>query len=92
MTDDWRKAAQNLTDTEKETALKNLLESASEPESGVIRQLLGDKKKPLTLKQQYVYDNHIEESLVEKCGIQGCGKFVPAGIDYCPTCEVEYGS
>ena len=91
MTDDWRKAAQNLTDTEREAALKNLLESASEPEAGIIRQILGDEKKPLTEKQQYVYDKHIEESLVEKCGNKNCGSFVPAGVNYCPTCEIEYG-
>lgn len=90
MTDDWRKAAQNLTDTERETALKNLLELVNEPEAGIIRQLLGDEKKPLTAKQQYVYDSHIEEALVEKCRNKSCGNFVPAGVSYCPTCEIEY--
>ena len=91
MADDWRKAAQNLTEVERETALRNLLDNANEPEAGIIRQLLGHENKALTEKQQHVYETYIEQALVEKCANQGCSNLVPAGIDYCPTCEIKYG-
>ena len=91
MQDEWSKAAKELTDSEREIALKNLLDSADEAEAGIIRQLLGKDGKKLTEKQQYVYDSHIEPSLVEKCGMSGCSKFVPAGTGYCGVCSVKYG-
>lgn len=92
MTDGWRKAAQGLSDSERETALKNSLDCVGDTEAGIIRQLLGKDGKPLTEKQKYVYNNRIEMSLVEKCGRSGCSAFVPAGTNYCQTCEIEYGS
>jgi hypothetical protein len=93
MTDNWLRAARNLSDTERKTALKNLLENVNETEAGIIRQLLGDELKPLTEKQRYVYETHIEKALVERCGVPGCSNFVPAGTasGYCQTCEVKYG-
>lgn len=57
---------------------------------GIIRQKLGNKKKPLSTKQQYVYDNEILPSLVEKCGLNGCQNFVPVGTGSCGTCSIEY--
>lgn len=90
MEDEWRKAAQELTDSEREAALNSYLDSANEVEAGIIRQLLGKEGRQLTAKQQHVYDNRIEPSLVEKCGAPGCRKFVPAGTSYCATCSVEY--
>ena len=92
MSDDWQKAAQSLTEVERESALKNVSENANNPEAGIIRQLLGKENKPLTEKQKYVYETSIEPTLVERCGNKGCNNFVPAGTNYCPTCEIEYGS
>lgn len=89
--DERQTAAKNLTDDQRKSALENRSEYAREPEAGVIRQILGEEQKPLTAKQQNVYDNYIEPSLVEKCAIQGCKNLVPAGTDFCPNCEVEYG-
>jgi hypothetical protein len=82
----------NFTDEEKETALRNLLENnPQDAEAGIIRQLLGDEKKPLSPDQQEVYERYIEPGLAEKCGFASCGRFVPAGVDYCGTCEIEFG-
>jgi hypothetical protein len=90
MTDPWLQAARNFTDEEKETALRNLLENnPQDAEAGIIRQLLGDGKKPLSPDQQEVYERYIEPGLAEKCGFASCGRFVPAGVDYCGTCEIE---
>jgi hypothetical protein len=92
MTDPWLQAARNFTDEEKETALRNLLENTPGAEAGIIRQLLGDEKKPLSPSpQQEVYERYIEPGLAEKCGFASCGRFVPAGVDYCGTCEIEFG-
>jgi hypothetical protein len=92
MTDPWLQAARNFTDEEKETALRNLLENnPQDAEAGIIRQLLGDGKKPLSPDQQEVYERYIEPGLAEKCGFASCGRFVPAGVDYCGTCEIEFG-
>lgn len=91
MNDEWRKAAQNLSDSEKKTALENLQENANEPEAGVIRQTLGEEQKPLTKKQKHVYEKYIEPALVEKCGAPGCSSFSLAGESYCPTCAIKYG-
>ena len=92
MTDAWKKAALELSDEEIKHALANALENANEPAAGIIRQLLGDEKTPLSPKQQHVYEKYILPSLVERCGNTGCLNFVPAGTNYCPTCEIEYGS
>lgn len=92
MPDDFLTASRSLSLNEKRMALANLLEFSGDPEAGIIRQLLGDKKKPLSKKQQYVFHNKIEPSLVEKCGCNGCVNFVIAGTSYCPSCNLEYGS
>lgn len=92
MTDPRRQVVQNLTDDQKKTGLRNLLDnSPHEAETGVIKQLLGVKQKPLSPAQQKVFDQHIEPALTEKCGAPGCRKLVPAGVVYCDTCDVEYG-
>lgn len=91
MKHDFIEAAKNLTDAEIRVALANLLEHASEPEAGIIRQLLGPEKKPLSEAQMNVYNKHILGALVEKCGNQSCKNFTLAGVDYCPTCEIEFG-
>lgn len=91
MADEWQKAARNLSDAEIKEALRELLEHASEPSAGIIRQILGEENKSLSDKQQHVYDNYIEPSLVEKCGRPGCGSFVVAGRNFCPTCDVDFG-
>ncbi|MEZ8463997.1 hypothetical protein AB6D04_07030 [Vibrio splendidus] len=93
MTTDFKNAAKALTDDEIKEALENYLENngGDEAESGIVRQLLGEEQKPLSSKQQYIFENEIEPCLVEKCGMQSCKKFVPSGRDYCPTCEIEYG-
>ena len=73
-------------------ALKNQVDGAFlNPKGyGVGKQILGDEKKPLSDKQQYVFDNEIKPTLLEKCAT--CVSKVPAGVDYCPTCEIEYGN
>lgn len=91
MTDEWKKAAQNLTPSERKLALENLLEDVDEPEAGIIRQILGDEGKPLSPKQAHVYKTRIEESLVERCGNKGCQNFVLAGVFQCSSCEIKYG-
>lgn len=92
MTDEWTEAARKLADDEKQRALENILDNSSSPEAGIVRQILGEENKPLTKKQQHVYENSIEPSLVERCGSQGCQNFTVAGDAYCPTCEIEYGA
>ena len=67
------------------------LENVNETEAGIIRQIIGDENKPLSKKQEYIYKKEIEPTLAEKCGIKGCEQFVPAGTDYCGSCEIEYG-
>lgn len=91
MSSEWRKAAKSLTSEELTQALKHQLENVGEKEAGIIRQLLGDEKKPLSEKQKYIYHHYIEETLVEKCGRPSCNNFVAAGVSYCPLCEIEYG-
>ncbi|MDO6621200.1 hypothetical protein [Shewanella sp. 6_MG-2023] len=91
MTDPFLKASQGFADDERKAALEHQLEIVNETEAGIIRQLLGVEKKPLSEKQEYIYKNKIEPALAEKCGIKGCGQFVPAGTDYCGSCEIEYG-
>lgn len=73
------------------TGLKNQLENSclDTTSDGITRQILGDDEKPLSEKQQYVFDNKIKPTLLEKCST--CVAKVPAGIDFCPTCEIKYG-
>ena len=91
MTDEFSKAAKNLTDSERKKALESVLDNLNDPEAGIIRQILGDKSKPLTEKQMKVYEKYIEPALVEKCGAPGCKRFSLAGETYCATCAIEYG-
>ncbi|MEZ8542920.1 hypothetical protein AB6C74_08750 [Vibrio splendidus] len=73
------------------SGLKNQVENSNlnTKEDGIGRQILGEEKKPLSEKQQYVFNSKIKPTLSEKCST--CTASVPAGVDYCPTCEIEYG-
>lgn len=87
----WVDEAKKLSEDETFQALKNTLEMGdNDTHCGIIRQKLGDEQKPLSAKQQYVYDNEILPSLVEKCGLNGCQNFVPAGTGSCQNCSIEY--
>lgn len=88
---EWEQAVANLCDVEREEALRHLVEIADETRAGIIRQLLGEEQKPLSQAQQHVYKKYIEPELIERCGRSGCTTFVPAGTNYCPMCEIEYG-
>jgi len=90
MSDKFKEAAQNLCDDERTIALKERLDYVDATESGIIKQILGREGKPLSNKQKFIYQTKIEPTLVEKCGIQGCEKFVPAGTGYCDSCQIEY--
>lgn len=87
----WVDEAKKLSEYETLQALKNILEMGdNNTNCGIIRQKLGNEKKPLSEKQQYVYDHDILPSLVEKCGLNGCQNFVPAGTGSCQNCLIEY--
>ena len=87
----WADAAKKLSDDETLQALKYTLEmGGDDTHCGIIRQKLGNEKKPLSAKQQYVYDTEILPALVEKCGLNGCQNFVPAGTESCQNCSIEY--
>lgn len=87
----WADAAKKLSDDEILQALEYTLEmGGNDTHCGIIRQKLGNEKKPLSAKQQHVYDNEILPSLVEKCGLNGCQNFVPAGTGSCGMCSIEY--
>lgn len=86
-----KQAIEGLSQKERECALRHLLNNASDTEAGIIRQLLSPDRKPLSKKQQIIYENRIEPSLVEECGTNLCPNFALAGVDYCSTCSIEYG-
>ena len=87
----WADEARKLSEDEILQALKHVLEmGGSDTHCGIIRQKLGSERKPLSTRQQYVYDNEILPSLVEKCGLNGCQNFVTAGTGSCGTCSIEY--
>jgi hypothetical protein len=89
---EWDEAVKNLCPIEIEQALRHILDlNHNDTQSGIIRQILGDEKKPLSETQNFVFKKDIEPSLVERCGITGCKNFVPAGTDNCPCCQIEYG-
>ena len=89
MSDEWRIAAQTLTDDQRKIALTNLLTVLGDVECGIIRQILGKDQKPLTEAQKYIYEKNIEPCLVERCDT--CNKFIPAGTNRCSICKIEYG-
>ncbi|WP_440886733.1 hypothetical protein [Vibrio sp. WZ-1] len=92
MSFDFKAAAEQLTDDEREEALNHYLEinGGSDAESGIVRQLLGEESKPLSEKQKYVYENNVVPCLAEKCGIPSCTAIIPAGREYCPSCEIKF--
>jgi hypothetical protein len=91
-TDEWVKAERDLTDDERGIAHANLHEAGvlNDIAAGVLRQIIGQGLESLTFKQAIVYDKEIRPSLVEKCS-GTCSNFVPSGVEYCSTCEIEYG-
>lgn len=86
---EFEQAAKQLCPEQQREAMRNLVELANEPEAGIMRQLLAEPNKPLTPKQQHVFDQHILPSMVERCST--CSGFSLAGVAYCDTCAVEYG-
>lgn len=87
----WADEAKKLSEDETLQALEYTLEMGdNDTHCGIIRQKLGNEKKTLSKKQQYVYNNEILPSLVEKCGLNGCQNFVPAGTGSCQNCSIEY--
>ncbi|KAB7688991.1 hypothetical protein GBN24_11975 [Plesiomonas shigelloides] len=90
MSDKWIEAAKQLTPEQVQEALEHQVEYMGDPEAGIIRQILGSEGKPLSDKQQYIYDTKILPSLVERCAM--CDNFVPAGVDYCGSCSIEYNN
>lgn len=87
---EFENAAMLLCPEQQQEAMRNLVEMADEPEAGIMRQLLVEPQKPLSPKQQNVFDKHILPSMVEKCST--CSGFSLAGVAFCDTCAVEYGS
>ncbi len=73
------------------TGLKYQVDNAhlNSPGDGISKQVLGEERNPLTKNQQYRFENDVKPTLLEKCS--SCPKEVPAGVDYCPVCEIEYG-
>lgn len=90
-TDEWSVAERNLTDDERALARKNLDEAGNllDVPAGVLKQVIGQGVDSLSPRQQAVYEKHIRRSLVEKCG-GPCNSFVPAGVDQCHNCSIEY--
>lgn len=87
---EFEKAAKQLCPEQQQEAMRNLVDIADEPEAGIMRQLLAEPQKPLSPKQQNVFDKHILPSMVERCST--CSGFSLAGTAFCETCAVEYGS
>lgn len=80
-----------LCDEEFITAITHLEEMASHPSAaGICRQILAEGIESLSPAQLAVYKAYIWPNLLEKCGT--CPRMVPAGVDYCPVCAIEYGN
>lgn len=84
-------AAKMLSDDQRKEAMETLLDTVNETEAGIIRQILADPDKPLSEKQQAVFDKHIEPAMVEKCGRSGCSGFTMPEVELCPSCEAKFG-
>lgn len=86
---EFEQAAKQLCLEQQQEAMSNMVELANDTEAGIMRQLLAEPNKPLTQKQQQVFDTHILPSMVERCST--CSGFSLAGVAYCDTCAVKYG-
>jgi hypothetical protein len=87
---EFENAVKQLCPEQQQEAMRNLVDMADEPEAGIMRQLLAEPQKPLSPKQQNVFDKHILPSMVEKCST--CCRFSLVGVAFCDICAVEYGS
>ena len=70
------------------THLEEMVNHASA--AGVCRQILASGLDSLSTAQFAVYKTYIFPSLLERCAT--CPTLVPAGVDYCPVCAIEYGN
>jgi hypothetical protein len=87
---EFEQAAQKLCPVQQQEAMRNLVEMANEPEAGIMRQLLAEPNKPLTPKQQHVFDKHILPTMVERCSTCKTGFSLAGGMGYCEVCAVKY--
>ena len=89
---EFETAAKSLSSKQQREAMQTLLESIGEPEAGIIRQKLAEPDKPLSQKQQYVFDTKILPAMVEHCvNHSSCKGFTLPGVEYCETCAIKFG-
>lgn len=70
-------------------AITSLAEGASHPAAaGICRKILAEGLESLSPAQLAVYKTYIWPNLLEKCAT--CPRMVPAGVDFCPVCAIEY--
>lgn len=90
-TAEFAKAAKGLSDKQRKEAMESLLDTANEVECGIIRQKLAEPEKPLSAKQQAVFDKSIEPSMVERCRFySSCKGYTMPGVDLCPSCDIKF--
>jgi hypothetical protein len=89
---EFENAAKQLSSKQQQEAMRILLESADDPEAGIIRQKLAEPDKPLSQKQQFVFDTKILPAMVEHCVNHAtCKGFTLPGGEYCDPCAVRLG-
>lgn len=86
---EFEQAAKRLCPEQQQEAMRNLLENANEPKAGIMRQLLAEPNKPLTPKQQNIFDKHILPTMVERCST--CSGFSLSGVQFCDSCAIKFG-
>lgn len=85
---EFEEAAKRLCPEQQQEAMLNLLDDANETEAGIMRQLLAEPGKPLTQRQQNVFDKHILPSMVERCST--CSGFSLSGNQFCDSCAIKF--
>jgi hypothetical protein len=89
---EFSNAAKKLSDEQRKEAMESLLDTASEVEAGIIRQILAEPEIPLSQRQQTVFDRYIEPSMVEQCRLySSCKGFTMPGVELCPSCDIKFG-
>lgn len=89
---EFENAAKLLSFEQQQEAMRTLLESVDGPEAGIIRQKLSEPGKPLSQKQQHVFDTKILPAMVEHCvNHSSCKGFTLPGVKYCETCAIRFG-
>lgn len=89
---EFEKAAKQLSFEQQQEAMRALLDFADGAEAGIIRQKLAEPEKPLSTKQQHVFDNKIMPAMVEHCvNHSSCKGFTLPGVEYCETCSIRFG-